>query len=105
LVTTTRLDYVHVPAKDARAVQVCLLTRESAAARSEPPDQFLGSALRQETLSDGASFHFADLPEAIARVDAFIREEMECCPFFAFERWREGGEVVLRIIRSAGGGD
>jgi len=103
--TTTRLDYVHVAPKDAGAEPVCLLTPATAASRSVSPEQFLGSALRQETLSDGASFHFADLPEAFARVDAFIREEMECCPFFAFERWREEGEVVLRITRPAGGGD
>ncbi len=38
----------------------------------------------------------------VARVDAFIREEMECCPFFAFERWREGAEVVLRITTPEG---
>jgi hypothetical protein len=31
-------------------------------------------------------------------VTTFIEEEGECCPFFAFEQWEEGDEVVLRII-------
>ena len=29
-------------------------------------------------------------------------EEGECCPFFVFDQWEEGDEVVLRIVRPEG---
>jgi len=100
---TSRLDYVYVPPKDAAADRVCLLTRESAAERIEPPGQFLASAVAEEQSETGATFRFKAGPMTIGRVDAFIREEMECCPFFSFERWSEAGQVVLRIAMPEGG--
>ncbi len=98
----SRLDYIYVPPKDAAAERVCLLTPEGAGARAQPPDQFLDAATSQEQMEDGALFRFKAAPDAISTVDAFIREEMECCPFFSFERWREGEEVVLRISTPQG---
>ena len=38
------------------------------------------------------------------RMSAFVDEEGECCPFFAFEQLEEGDELVLRIIRPPAGG-
>ena len=95
----SKLDRRFVPPLDPGAEQVCLLDRETAAARQEPPDGFLDSARAQETFENGAEFRFAASDGMWERVVTFIDEERECCPFFAFEQWREGDEVVLRITR------
>ena len=88
-----------VPPLDANAEQVCLLDAETARARNEPPDALLGAATAQETTEHGATFHFAAAPGMWERVVTFIDEERGCCPFFAFEQWEEGDEVILRITR------
>jgi len=90
---------VSVPARDPGAEPVCLLDKEWAARRREPPDAFLGLARSQETAEDGATFRFQAAPGMWERVETFVEEEGECCPFFAFEQWEEGDEVVLRIFR------
>jgi hypothetical protein len=89
----------YVAPRDADAEPVCLLDKEWAARRKEPPDAFLSLARAQETSEDGSLFRFAAAPGIWERVITFIAEEGECCPFFAFEQWEEGGEVVLRISR------
>lgn len=96
---TTKLDRRFVPPLDPSAEQVCLLDQESAAARQEPPGGFLDAARSQQTFEHGSEFRFADEGGMWERVVTFIDEERQCCPFFAFEQWREGGEVVLRITR------
>ncbi len=95
----------HVPPRDAHAEQVCSLDKEAAARRSEPPDAFLAAARSHETREDGATFRFAAGPGMWERMSAFVDEEGECCPFFAFEQLEEGDELVLRIIRPPAGGE
>ena len=89
----------YVAPKQADAEPICLLDREWAARRKEPPEAFLGAARSQRNLPNGAEFRFEAVPGTWERVITFIAEEGECCPFFAFEQWEEGGEVVLRISR------
>ncbi|MEX1253705.1 MAG: hypothetical protein WEE64_05130 [Dehalococcoidia bacterium] len=88
-----------VPPKQPDAEPVCLLDAEWAKRRAEPPDAFLASARSQRTLADGAEFRFEAVDGLWERVSTFVDEERECCPFFAFEEWEDGGEVVLRITR------
>jgi hypothetical protein len=90
-----------VPPKQPDAEPVCLLDADWAKRRSEPPDALLASARSQRTLADGAEFRFAAVQGVWERVSTFVDEERECCPFFAFEQWEEGGEVALRITRPA----
>ena len=85
--------------KDPGAEPVCLLDKEWAARRKDPSDAFLAQARSQETESSGALFRFEAAPGMWERMSVFIEEEGECCPFFAFEQWEEGGEVILRITR------
>ena len=85
--------------KDPGAEPVCLLDKEWAARRKEPPDAFLALVRSEETLENGALFRFEAAPGMWDRVSTFVAEEGECCPFFAFEQWEDGGEVILRITR------
>ena len=95
----------HVAPRDPNAEQVCLLDKEAASRRSEPPDAFLAAARSQETREDGATFRFAAEPGMWERMSAFVDEEGDCCPFFAFEQSEEGDELVLRIITPPQGGE
>ena len=101
---SSRLEARHryVPPQDPNAEQVCLLDKETAQRRKEPPDGFLDAARSQRTLSNGAEFRFEADDGTWQRVSTFVDEEGECCPFFAFEQWEEDGNVVLRIIRPEG---
>jgi hypothetical protein len=90
---------VVTPPKQPDAEPVCLLDKEWAERRQEPPDAFLASARSQENLPNGAEFRFGAQPGMWERVATFVAEERECCPFFAFEQWEDGGEVVLKITR------
>ena len=96
---TTEARHRYVPSRQPDAEPVCLLDAETARRRREPPDALLAQARSQQTRPDGAEFHFAAQPDMWERVSAFIEEEGECCPFFAFEQWEEDDEVVLRIVR------
>jgi hypothetical protein len=98
----TRTAYRFFPPLDPTADMACRLTKEAAAERREPPEAFFGSAVSQEPLPDGFELHFELAPGTEERVRTFIAEEQECCPFFAFETWREGSEVVVRILRPEG---
>ncbi len=89
----------YVAPRDANAEPICSLDKETAMARSEPPDAFLALALSQETQEEGATFKFAAGPEMWERMSMFVDEEGECCPFFAFEQREDGNELVLCIIR------
>jgi hypothetical protein len=90
---------VIVPPKDPSAEPVCLLDKEWAQRRQEPPDVFLASARSEVREENGAVFRFEASPGMWERVGTFIAEERECCPFFAFEQWEEQDEVLLRISK------
>jgi hypothetical protein len=90
---------VFTPPKDAQAEPVCLLNKDMLADRAEDPTAFFAAARSQETLANGTVFRFAAEPGTWERVERFIADERDCCPFFAFEQWEERGEVVLRITR------
>ena len=87
------------PPRQPDAEPVCLLDAETAKRRREPPDALLALALSQEMLPSGAEFRFEEAPGMWERIETFVAEEGECCPFFAFEQWEEDGAVVLRIVR------
>ena len=89
----------YVAPREPGAEPVCRLDAEWARRRREPPDALLDEARSQAVREDGAEYRFESRPGMWERVSTFVEEEGECCPFFAFEQWEEGGEVVLRIIR------
>jgi hypothetical protein len=95
----TRKGRIFTPPKQPDAEPVCLLTEESAAAREESPQSLLGEARSQVNLANGAEFRFGAQAGMWERLETFVAEERECCPFFAFEQWQDGDEVVLRITR------
>ncbi len=97
-----RLRYRFVPPRQPDAEPVCLLDAETARRRKEPPDAFLAEAVSQQTLPSGAEYRFPVRAGTWDRMMTFIEEEGECCPFFAFEQWQEGDELVLRIFRPQG---
>ncbi len=88
-----------VPPLDPNAEQVCLLDKEWAARRKENPEGFLDMARSQETSEYSSVFHFEATPEIWGRMITFVDEERECCPFFTFEQWEDGDEVLLKISR------
>lgn len=94
-----------VPPLDSDAEPVCLLTREQALQRREPPDRLLAEAMGQDVLDDGAVYRFPGGDPMWERVSVFVDEERECCPFFAFEQREEGDGIVLRIFRPPAGLD
>jgi hypothetical protein len=89
----------YVAPKDAGAEPVCLLDREMLKERAESPEAFFAAAQSQETLPNGAEFRFEAAPGIWERIERFVADERECCPFFAFEQWEESGAVVLRITK------
>jgi hypothetical protein len=95
----SRTNYRYVAPMDPEAEKACRLTQAAAAARREPPEDFFASATTQEPLPNGFELRFEVKPGIESRVDTFIAEEQICCPFFAFERWQEAGEMVVRILR------
>jgi hypothetical protein len=94
--TNTR--HVITPPKQPDAEPVCLLDKEWAERRQEPPGAFLDLARRTD-ITNGAEFRFEAAGGMWERVSTFVSEERECCPFFAFEQWEEDGGVVLKIFR------
>jgi len=87
------------PPKNAQAEPVCLLDKDMLAQRAENPEAFFAAAQSQETLPNGAEFRFEAAPGMWERIETFVAEERECCPFFAFEQWEEDGAVLLRITK------
>jgi len=88
-----------VPPLDPNAEQVCLLDGEWAERRKESPTAFLDSARSQDTSETSTVFHFEATPDMWNRMTTFVDEERECCPFFSFEQWEDGDEVLLKISR------
>ena len=91
-----RLD---VPARDPHAEPVCLLDRETAATRQQSPDDFLAGAITEKPTDDGFIFRFKRSDSLWDRLRVFVVEEGGCCPFFAFEAYDDGDEVVLRMFQ------
>ena len=88
-----------VPAADPNAEQVCSLDATTASKRDESPEGFLALSTSQETSENSTLFRFASTPDIWERTVTFIDEERDCCPFFSFEQWEEGDEMLLRISR------
>ena len=81
------------------AEPVCSLTREAAAQRKVPVDVLLAQAEAEDVRPDGIEYRFAASPLIWERVNTFIDEEAECCPFLAFEALEADGKVILRMIQ------
>ncbi|HEY7269098.1 MAG TPA: hypothetical protein VH951_04665 [Dehalococcoidia bacterium] len=96
---TTRINYRYIAPMDAEAEKACRLTKDTVAQRQEPPEDFFAGAKTQEPLPNGFELRFDIAPGIESRVDTFITEEQQCCPFFAFESWQDAGEMVVRILR------
>lgn len=86
------------PPRDPRAGPVCLLTREWAARRAESPDVFLAMVTSETSTSRGIEYRLPGTAAAWDRVEVFIREEGECCPFLAFEAFEQADDIHVRII-------
>ncbi len=93
----TRLHYRFLPPPSPGGERVCLLDRETALRREQPPDAIFAAAIHQDVRSDGSELRFEARPGTWDRVSVFMDEESVCCPFFSFEAWEEGAEVVLLI--------
>jgi hypothetical protein len=91
--------YRRVLPRDPEAEPVCLLTREWAERRQEPVHALLADATAEIARPDGIEYRFPARPEVWGRLDTFIEEEGECCPFLAFEVVEEAGEAVLRVLQ------
>jgi hypothetical protein len=91
----------YTPPKDAQAQPICLLDEDMLKARAENPMSFFDAARSQESLPNGTLFRFEAVSGTWERVERFVADERECCPFFAYEQWEEAGEVVLRVTRPA----
>ena len=89
------------PPRDPAAEPVCLLTKEWAARRREPVDTLLTLSNAQLMLVNGIEYRFPLSTGIGQRIDTFIAEEAECCPFLAFETFEEAGDAVLRITQPA----
>jgi hypothetical protein len=98
---TSRVNYRYTPPLEADAEKACRLTSETLSARKEPPEDFFAAANDQQVLPNGYELRFEAGPGMPARVNTFIDEEGQCCPFFAFEQWEEDGQIVVRILRPA----
>lgn len=96
---SSRTNYRYIEPMDPEAEKACRLTAETAAQRDEPAEEFFAAADDQEVLPNGYELRFLSTPQTGGRIDAFIAEEQQCCPFFAFETWQEAGQHVLRILR------
>lgn len=81
------------------AEPVCSLTREAAAARQEPPDRLLEEATSTKATPRGIKYSFPASEAMIGRLLTFIHEEMECCPFLAFEVHEEGPSLEFHAYQ------
>lgn len=87
------------PPRDPAAEPVCLLTKEWAERRREPVDALLADADDVRPLANGIEYRFPTTPLIGQRIETFIAEEAECCPFLAFETFDDGAATVLRVIQ------
>jgi hypothetical protein len=80
-----------------------LLGAEFAARKAKLADDLFSHV--EETVEEdaGFAFRFPATDDAISQVFAFIREERQCCPFFAFDVHvaPDGGPLWLRVGGSA----
>ena len=97
--------YRLVPPLRPGAERVCLLDEESARRRGVSADRLYAEARSQSIQANGMALRFVSTPAVWSTIEAFIEEERQCCPFFAFEEWEEDGEIVLRILLPDEAGD
>ena len=82
---------------DAHAEPVCVLTRDWAAQRAESPGAFLALATSEAPTGRGIEYRLPATPATWERLEVFVREEGECCPFLAFEAHEEGSDIRLSV--------
>lgn len=85
------------PPRDPQADPICLLTKEWADARQERPDRFLALTTSELITPDGVEYRLPGGDANWRRVESYIEEEGECCPFLGFEAHEAGSEIVLTI--------
>jgi hypothetical protein len=90
---------LYFPPVNPAAEPVCTLDRATALGRQEAPDKFLDDAFAQESTPTGMEYRFQRTDEMWERVQIFIQEEAQCCPFFAFEVAEREQDLVLTIFR------
>ena len=90
--------HLYLPPRDAEAEPVCLLTRDWAGRRQESPDAFLQAALTERPMESGIEYRLPASPEMWRRLEVFVREESECCPFLAFEAREENSVIALDVV-------
>ena len=95
--------HFYQPPRDPVAEPVCLLTREWAERRLESPEAFLQAALTERVMGSGIEYRLPASPEMWRRLEVFMREEAECCPFLAFEAREERSEITLAVVWPQGG--
>ena len=89
---------IHAAALDPKAAPICLLTREWAERRAEKPAEFLDLVTSEASIEGGTEYR---LPAGVStwnRVEAYIREEGECCPFLSFHACEDGDDIRLKIL-------
>ena len=91
--------HLNIAPLNPAAEPVCLLTREWAARRKVPVDELLGGAEREVMRDDGIEYHLPANAETWSKVETFIQEERECCPFLAFEAEERNDIIILRVIQ------
>ncbi len=87
-----------VPPRDAGAEPICLLTREWAMRRAENPEAFLSIATSETPIDRGIEYRLPVSREVWSRIEVFVQEEGECCPFLAFEAVEEESQIRLQVI-------
>jgi hypothetical protein len=80
-----------------------LLGAEFAARRAKLSDDLFSNVAETVEEAQAFAFRFPATDDILDKVFAFIREERQCCPFFAFDVHvePEGGPLWLRVGGSA----
>ena len=87
-----------IPASQPDAPLECLLTREDGQRRQPAIDTLFALLDRQEQTAAGTLFVFRGDPEQLwTMVNAFVREESVCCPFYDFAITETAGGVDLDV--------
>jgi hypothetical protein len=91
--------HINVTPREPGAEPICLLTPEWAVQRREAVDTLLAEAVAEMPLPNGIEYRFEATPTIWPRIETFIAEEGECCPFLAFEAFESERDTVLRIVQ------
>lgn len=96
--TSGRRPYLYVPPVEPQADPTCRLQRPEAEQRQQTLDMVIQRSLSVEPLVNGIEVRLQDSAEEREKIETFIMEEADCCPFLAFEVWIEGNDAILRIL-------